>query len=282
MKKLLFILLLFTANSLASTKIIVPFIPGGSVDLLARKFVQYIEINSNFKFSIENEGGAGSLIGTTQFIKSRPNSLLITSSSWYINIVENKFKLSDFSPVSILAESPMFLMVNKNQNLTCERIKKSEINYFIGAAKGQTSTVVKLLHDQFNHIIEVPYRGVKQSVLDLLGNQINGAIIAGATDLQEPLILLANTTDHTINGVPSFKECFGIEKTANSQFLLIAGPNSDPEFIDQINALSKTFVEASDTKKYYIENNLYPKVTGIKETNKNINLELINWKNLLK
>ena len=283
MKKILLLLLLISANSMAATKIIVPFTPAGAVDLLARKFAQYAELNSNLKFNIENDGGAGSLIGTTQFIKSKPNTIMITSSSWYINIVENKFQLEDFNPVAILSESSMFLMVNKNQNLTCEKLKTPGKNYFIGTAgKGQTSVVANFLTEKFNHITEVPYKGVKPAVLDLLGNQINGVIIASPTDLQEPLMLLSNTSKYTVNGVPSFKECFGIEKVVTSQFLIFTSPNSDKQFINNLNILSKRFIEDDEIKKYYSENGLFPKVTNIKETNTIINNELINWKNILK
>jgi hypothetical protein len=132
---------------------------------------------------------------------------MITSSTWYITLSENKFQLKDFKPVAVLAESPMYLMVHKSSKLTCEKMKTTGTNYFVGSgAKGQTSVVANFLTKEFNHITEIPYKGVKQSVLDLLGNQIHGAIIASTTDLQEPLMLLANSSKYTMNGVPSFKE----------------------------------------------------------------------------
>ena len=208
---------------------------------------------------------------------------MITSSTWYITLSENKFQLKDFKPVAVLAESPMYLMVHKSQKLTCEKLKASGINYFIGSgARGQTSVVANFLTKEFKHITEIPYKGVKQSVLDLLGNQIHGTIIASTTDLQEPLILLANSSKYTVNGIPSFKDCFGIEKTALGQFIIIASPNTDERFIIDLNNVAKRFVDDVNIKKYYNENGLNSKVTDYKKTLTIIDSELNNWNNILK
>jgi tripartite-type tricarboxylate transporter receptor subunit TctC len=208
---------------------------------------------------------------------------MITSSTWYITLSENKFQLKDFKPITVLAESPMYLMVNKSSKLTCEKLKTIGTNYFIGSgAKGQTSVVANFLTKEFSHITEIPYKGVKQSVLDLLGNQIHGTIIASTTDLQEPLMLLANSSKYTINGVPSFKECFGIEKTALGQFILIANSNSDEKFINDLNDVARRFVDDINIKKYYNQNGLTPRVLDSKKTKALIDSELVNWNNILK
>ena len=283
MKAIIFLLLFISMNCLSTTKIIVASTAGGSVDSLSRQFAKFIEIDMGKDFIIENNGGAGGILAATQLIQSKPNTVMITSSTWYITLSENKFQLKDFKPITVLAESPMYLMVNKSSKLTCEKLKTSGTNYFIGSgAKGQTSVVANFLTKEFKHITEIPYKGVKQSVLDLLGNQIHGTIIASTTDLQEPLILLANSSKYTINGVPSFKECFGIEKTALGQFILITNSNSDEKFIVEINDVAKRFVDDINIKKYYYDNGLTPKVTDSKKTKALIDSELVNWNNILK
>ena len=283
MKNIIILLCLISINCLATTKVIVASTAGGSVDLLSRQFTKFIEIDMGKDFIIENNGGAGGILATTQLIQSKPNTLMITSSTWYITLSENKFQLKDFKPVAVLAESSMYLMIHKSSKLTCEKLKTSGTNYFIGSgAKGQTSVVANFLTKEFKHITEIPYKGVKQSVLDLLGNQIHGTIIASTTDLQEPLMLLANTSKYTVNRVPSFKDCFGIEKSVLGQFILIASPNTDERFIIDLNNVAKRFVDDVNIKKYYNDNGLTPKVTDSKKTNTIIDLELINWNNILK
>jgi tripartite-type tricarboxylate transporter receptor subunit TctC len=283
MKNIIILLCLISINCLATTKVIVASTAGGSVDLLSRQFTKFIEIDMGKDFIIENNGGAGGILATTQLIQSKPNTLMITSSTWYITLSENKFQLKDFKPVAVLAESSMYLMIHKSSKLTCEKLKTSGTNYFIGSgAKGQTSVVANFLTKEFKHITEIPYKGVKQSVLDLLGNQIHGTIIASTTDLQEPLMVLANSSKYTINGVPSFKECFGIEKTALGQFILIASPNSDEKFIVEMNDIARRFVDDINIKKYYNDNGLTPRVLDSKKTKALIDSELVNWNNILK
>jgi len=283
LKFIFILLLLISTNSWSVNKVIVASTAGGSVDLLSRQFVKFAEIDTGKEFIVENNGGAGGVLAATQLIQSKPNTLMITSSTWYITLSENKFQLKDFKPVAVLAESPMYLMVHKSQKLTCEKLKASGINYFIGSgARGQTSVVANFLTKEFKHITEIPYKGVKQSVLDLLGNQIHGTIIASTTDLQEPLMLLANSSKYTVNGIPSFKDCFGIEKTALGQFIIIASPNTDERFIIDLNNVAKRFVDDVNIKKYYNENGLNSKVTDYKKTLTIIDSELNNWNNILK
>ena len=283
MRFIFILLLLISTNSWSVNKVIVASTAGGSVDSLSRQFVKFAEIDTGKEFIVENNGGAGGVLAATQLIQSKPNTLMITSSTWYITLSENKFQLKDFKPVAVLAESPMYLMVHKSQKLTCEKLKASGINYFIGSgARGQTSVVANFLTKEFKHITEIPYKGVKQSVLDLLGNQIHGTIIASTTDLQEPLMLLANSSKYTVNGIPSFKDCFGIEKTALGQFIIIASPNTEEKFIIDLNNVAKRFVDDINIKKYYNENGLNSKVIDYKKTNTIIDLELINWNNILK
>jgi len=283
MKFIFILLLLISTNSWSVNKVIVASTAGGSVDLLSRQFVKFAEIDTGKEFIVENNGGAGGVLAATQLIQSKPNTLMITSSTWYITLSENKFQLKDFKPVAVLAESPMYLMVHKSQKLTCEKLKASGINYFIGSgARGQTSVVANFLTKEFKHIIEIPYKGVKQSVLDLLGNQIHGTIIASSTALQEPLMLLANSSKYTVNGIPSFKDCFDIEKSAVGQFIIIASPNTDEKFIIDLNNVAKRFIDDVNIKKYYNENGLNPKVTDYKKTLTIIDSELNNWNNILK
>jgi tripartite-type tricarboxylate transporter receptor subunit TctC len=283
MKFIFILLLLISTNSWSVNKVIVASTAGGSVDLLSRQFVKFAEIDTGKEFIVENNGGAGGVLAATQLIQSKPNTIMITSSTWYITLSENKFQLKDFKPVAVLAESPMYLMVHKSQKLTCEKLKASGINYFIGSgSRGQTSVVANFLTKEFKYITEIPYKGVKQSVLDLLGNQIHGTIIASTTDLQEPLMLLANSSKYTVNGIPSFKDCFGIEKTALGQFIIIASPNTDERFIIDLNNVAKRFVDDVNIKKYYNENGLNSKVTDYKKTLTIIDSELNNWNNILK
>ena len=88
MKKLLAVVLLAISTvAFADIKIIVPFAAGGSFDIVARQYSKFLE-QEKIESAVENVVGAGSLIGTRRLQGSLPNTLMITSSSFYANIVK--------------------------------------------------------------------------------------------------------------------------------------------------------------------------------------------------
>jgi tripartite-type tricarboxylate transporter receptor subunit TctC len=272
-----FILLLFSSACLGQTTMIVPTTAGGAVDLLARKFIKFAEIKTGRSFVVENIGGAGGNIGLERFLKSKPNSLMITSSSWYLSINSGKFNQEDFKPVAFLAEAPFFLAVNKTQNLTCEKLKFSKTKFFLGSATlSHTEIISKMISQQYPTIENIPYKAVKPATMDLLGNHINAVIIGSSTDIVEPLGILANSTDRRVNGIPTFNECLGINKPITMDFILMANSSSDEKFIENINVLITEFLKDREIQDYYRENIMYN--TGPKK----INVQLARWKDMAK
>jgi tripartite-type tricarboxylate transporter receptor subunit TctC len=100
-----------------SVRIIVPFAPGGVVDVMARLLAQRLSESLSQQFYIENMGGGGGNIGTRAASSSPPDgyTVLITSSSVVINPILNAAArydpVRDFAPVTIAAASPNVLVV---------------------------------------------------------------------------------------------------------------------------------------------------------------------------
>jgi tripartite-type tricarboxylate transporter receptor subunit TctC len=98
-------------------RVIVPFSPGGVVDIMGRLLSQKLSQTFGQNFYIENVGGAGGNIGVAKAAGSRPDgyTLLMTSSSFVVNpslhrtIPYDPYK--SFTPVTIAAASPNILVV---------------------------------------------------------------------------------------------------------------------------------------------------------------------------
>jgi hypothetical protein len=261
----------------SQTTITVPTTAGGAVDSLTRKFAKFAELKYGQSFVIENLGGAGGNIGIEKFLKAKPNSLMITSSSWYLSINSGKFNLEDFKPITILAEAPFFLAVNKTQNLTCAKIKSGTAKYFLGSATlSHTEIIAKMINNRYPNVENVPYKAVKPATMDLLGNHINAVIIGSSTDIVEPLTILANSTDRQINGIISFNECLGINNPITMDFLLIANGTSDAKFIEHMTVLANEFRNDKEIQDYYRTNIMY-----YTESNK-VHTQLNRWKDMAK
>ena len=283
MKKIVILLLvLLSPICHGQTTIIVSSGAGGSVDILARKFAKFAELKTNKPFIVENIGGAGGSIGVSKFLKSRPNSLMITSSSWYLSIVNNEFSLEDFKPVAVLAEAPFFLVTNKTQNLTCEKLRTSDKHYFLGHGGGVTEIVSKIVSSKYPNIEDIPYKSVKQSTVDLHGNQINATIITSTNDIIDPLVPLANTTSRQVNGIAPFADCLNIKTDLTGNFILVTNAASDAAFVANTQTLAAEFVKDPDTQNYYKENSFYNSSADFKNTNATVDGQIKKWKKVTK
>src|SRR5438105_3041266 len=99
-------------------RFIVPYAPGGSSDVLARTLGQKIGDSVGQTFVIDNRPGAGSMIGTDVAAKATPDGYTIILSDMPHTInpsIHAKVPydpVKDFSPITIVGVSPMFLFAN--------------------------------------------------------------------------------------------------------------------------------------------------------------------------
>jgi tripartite-type tricarboxylate transporter receptor subunit TctC len=98
--------------------LVVPFAPGGSIDIVGRLLGQQLAARLGQPFVIENRPGAGTVFATAAVAKAPADghTLLITTSSLAINASLHKKLPYDstmsFSPIALVAEIPLILVVN--------------------------------------------------------------------------------------------------------------------------------------------------------------------------
>src|ERR1700741_4498951 len=97
-------------------RVIVPFVPGGATDVVARLIAQHLTNKLGQQFYIENHGGAGGNIGMGLAASAPANgyTVLIISNSFIFNPhLYNKipYDPKDFAPVTGIATSPYLLTV---------------------------------------------------------------------------------------------------------------------------------------------------------------------------
>jgi tripartite-type tricarboxylate transporter receptor subunit TctC len=102
-------------------RIIVPFLPGGIIDALARLLADPLQRSLGQPFVVENRGGAGGNVGTALVARARGDAhTLLLGSSGPLAVsptVESNLgfdPVADFSPVTVLARTPLVLVVPAN------------------------------------------------------------------------------------------------------------------------------------------------------------------------
>jgi len=189
--------------------------------------------------------------------------------------------LDNYKIVSVIAESPMLLLTSKAKNLSCSSIKDNK-KYFLGTAgRGQTSAFAGFITQKFPNITEVPYKGIAQSIFDLLAGQIDFTI-AAPTDLKLDLIPLANSSTKTFYSIPSLKECLGIDDTYQLHWILVASPGSDEKFIEKYNNLAQRFSKDVDMIESLSKRMITPVTADVNRSNKIVQSEIKNWYKILK
>jgi tripartite-type tricarboxylate transporter receptor subunit TctC len=170
-------------------RLIVPFVPGGNSDIIARSISPEMSKALGQPIVIENRGGAGGLIGTEVAARSAPDgyTLLMVSAAHTINPAMAKKlpydAVRDFSAISIVADVPATFMVhpsipskNIREFIALARARPGELNYS-SAGRGSVSHLSGELFSSMAKIrmVHVAYKGSGASVIDL---------IAGHTQVQ--------------------------------------------------------------------------------------------------
>ncbi len=163
-------------------KIVVPFPPGGSADILARLVADQLGRAQGVSTVIENRPGAGTIVATEAVSHATPdgNTLLINANSFIINpnlrqLAYDPF--TDFEPVCYLVRSPQVIVVNTTSPyhtlkdlLEAARAKPGDVTMAsVGPATTQHIAIAMLEHAAQVNLTYIPYPGGAPAVNALLG-----------------------------------------------------------------------------------------------------------------
>ena len=169
-----------------SIRLVVPFAPGGPVDIVARGIAPRMSEILHQQIVVDNRGGAGSTIGTEMAANAPADgyTLLMVSGSFVINPAMVKKlpydSVKDFAFISIVADVPTALVVhpslpvrNVKELIALAKARPGELNY---ASPGR-GTVGHLAAEWFSSItgvkiVHVPYKGAGPAVVDLMAGHV--------------------------------------------------------------------------------------------------------------
>ena len=237
-------------------KIIVPFTPGGSNDVVAREIATGLQARLKQTTVVENRPGGGGTIAY-QFVAKAPpdgHTLMIAPASFTMGPHLSKKPLynpvTDFAPINLVADVPFVMVVPAG--LPVKSVKE-----FIALAKKSPKplTFASVGQGTPQHfggelfklnagvdLVHVPFRGATMVIPDLLAGRIDFFI--GAINSLLPLIkdgqlrALAATSDRRIASlpdVPTTKEIGLPEVAIGSGVGLVAPAGTPPAVIETLN-----------------------------------------------
>ncbi|MFN0161766.1 MAG: Bug family tripartite tricarboxylate transporter substrate binding protein [Burkholderiales bacterium] len=168
-------------------RIIVPFAPGGSTDVIARLIADEMRSRVNQTMVVENRPGAGSTLGTGLVAKAPPDgyTLLVTViSAFSVGSTLYRGRIDwdpdkSFAHIGDILRTPYALMANRNApyGSVAEFIAHARRNPGTAYATSGVGSIphlvmLRLAQSEGIQITHVPYRGGAQAVVDVIGGQV--------------------------------------------------------------------------------------------------------------
>jgi tripartite-type tricarboxylate transporter receptor subunit TctC len=261
-----------------TTRIVVPFPPGGTADVIARIIAQQAGQASGQSFVIENRPGAGTIIATDLVNRAAPDgsTLLLMANSFVINPslrASLPYDPLTFEPICLLVNSPQVVVVNSAspyQSLAelfaAAKARPGELSYAtVGPATTQHIAGEALRRAAGLNITYVPYPGGAPAVNALLGGHVV-AVLTNYSEVMEQvnagkLRALAVTTHERIPplpDVPTLSEAGHKDLEATAWFGMMAPPKTPKEITAQLITLFKAALQTPEVSSKLTAQGLYP------------------------
>lgn len=250
-------------------RLIVPFAAGGPSDVLARAFSQKLGEDLGQPVIIDNKPGAGTNLAAEFVARSKPDGYTIflmmvgtqaINETLYKKLSYNTVK--DFAPITLVASSSLMLVANPSVPVknTSELIAYAKANPGkVNFGSSGTGTPLHLGGELFNvqagtDITHVPYKGAAPALTDVLGGQIQTAMIGTPAAL--PYVKSGKLTPIGVTSLkrsPNAPEVPAIAETLPNfevelVYALVAPAGTPNAIIKRLNTQMSTILNNPETK----------------------------------
>jgi len=300
-----------TAWPAKPVKIIVPFAPGGTTDILARAMAPELSKAFGQQFIVENRAGAGGNVGAELVAKSAPDGytlLMATVGTHGINkALYDKLPydpVKDFVPVTLVAGVPNVMVVNadkaraNNINTVADFIAYAKRNPGrLNMASSGNGTSIHLSGELFKtmtgtFMTHIPYRGSGPALLDLVGGTMDVMFDNLPSSLPQikagKLKALAVTSEQrsgALPDVPTVEQAGGAALKgydASSWFGLVAPAGTPADVVSRIQQEAAKSLGTPAIKEKLLAQGAIPGGNTPQEFAKMIDAEIAKWAKVVK
>ena len=254
-------------------RLIAPFPPGGTSDVLSRLLAQRLSETLGRQVVVENRPGAGSNIGHELAAKAPADGYtLLLSSNTALAANRHLYKRlgfdpdNDFAPISIVARSGPVLVVhpsvpakNVSELIALARARPGQLNFGSGGRGTPAHMAGEILKSSARiNIVHVPYKGGILAVNDTLGGQIEmmfadmaPAVPHIKTGRLRALAVATAERSAVLPDVPTLGQA-GVKEPVPETWWALVMPKGSPEAaIARVNADLEKIMQIAEVKERY-------------------------------
>lgn len=252
-------------------KIIVPYPPGGAVDVVTRKMAAKLQEQTGQPFVVENKAGATGTIGASQVVQSPPDGYTLLANDTTYALLPHIFKklpfdyARDLVPVSAFVFAPMGVVVRADSPyktlgdlIKAAKAEPNKVTYGTGGPGTTPHFVSEALGISTGaNFMHVPFKGAGEATLGMLSGTIDFQVastpgVMGNVKGGKARILALSGTKRlgALPDVPTFAEA-GVKDFGLINFTGLWAPKGTPQaVIDRLQKEIATAMASPDMKSF--------------------------------
>lgn len=280
-----------------AVRIVVPFPPGGSNDIIARVLATQLSERLGRQFVVDNRGGAGGLIGTEQVWKAAPDgyTLLTISVAFPMNAAVYKLPydpMKAFTPVVLLGTGTNGLVVhpalpvkNVKELIALAKARPGQLQYSSAGVGTFQHLSAEMFRSMANvNLQHIPYKGGGPAIVDLMAGHVQlsfASLIVILSHIRNNRLRIIGTGGAqraaTLPEVPTLHESGVPGYEANNWWGILA-PAGLPDAIGRkFNSEANVIMNLPDTKKRLANEGAEPFNVTPEHFAKHIAAEIAKW-----
>ncbi|HEX2547233.1 MAG TPA: tripartite tricarboxylate transporter substrate binding protein [Ramlibacter sp.] len=285
-------------------RIVVPYAPGGSSDVIARAISEELARELGQPVIVDNRAGAGSLLGTQHAAGEAPNGYTLLLADVPFTIVPALYRErarysadKSFAPVALLGVAPMYLFVNQASPLRTATDLVQQAKAAPGKvsiASGGNGSLTHLMAELFMiqagvQLVHVPYKGAGPAMTDLAAGQVQASFttMPTATALFQagrvrPLAVSSPQRTRETPDVPTFRELGLPDMSVQSWWGLLAPAGTPADVMGRVGeATQKVLRDPKVRARLQTVGLSLPEDTGAPVLQKMIATDAARWQDVI-